>query len=137
MNPIERTAACECGALTLAVTGNPVHAHACACANCQRTSGSVMTFQGWFPAENVRVEGDTSVWYFRGPDQPDFAKFFCPTCGGGGYFTTGDNFPGTFGICIGTFGDNTFPAPKVVFWWSDRPHWLAKPDGVPVVDEYD
>jgi hypothetical protein len=124
----ERTAACPCRALTITVAGDPLVVNGCTCTDCQRASGSVMTVSAWFADEQiVRIVGDYARWRPDGPPEDDDFAAFCPTCGGGGFFKHPAQ-PGATGIRIGTFADPTFPKPKHIVWWSDRPYWLPELD---------
>ncbi|HEY6917724.1 MAG TPA: GFA family protein [Tabrizicola sp.] len=127
--PLERVASCECGALRLRVCGNPVHVHGCTCTRCQRSTGSVMKLSAWFPEADVAVEGTFATWHPAGPDAPLLTACFCPTCGGGRFFRSGDYLTGCIGIAVGHFADPGFPAPDHIHFWPDRPHWLGAPLG--------
>lgn len=120
---------CECGALRLLVTGSPVHVHGCTCTRCQRGSGSVMRVSAWFPDTDVRIEGPFTTWFYRDNGDPAMTACFCPTCGGGRFFRTGDYLKGCIGIAVGNFADPGFQAPDHIHWWPDRPHWLGNPVG--------
>lgn len=127
--PSNRTASCECGALRLYVSVDPVHVHGCTCTRCQRSTGSVMKFSAWFPETGVRVEGPFTTWHSADTDDPALTACFCPTCGGGRFFRTGTYLSGCIGIAVGHFADPAFPAPDHIHWWPDRPHWLGPPLG--------
>ena len=127
--PPDRLASCECGALRLHVTAAPVHVHGCTCTRCQRSTGSVMKLSAWFPEDSVRVDGAFTTWRYAGTDDPDLTACFCPTCGGGRFFRSGDYLRGTIGIAVGAFADPAFPAPDHIHWWPDRPRWLGTPLG--------
>ncbi len=128
----ERVASCICGGLQIVVRGEPRHLHGCTCKRCQRKSGSVMTVSAWYPeSQVVSITGACSAW---APDGPASETVFCPTCGGGGYFRTGDYLPDCIGIRIGTFADPSFPKPPHIHWWANRPHWLPAPEGIELLD---
>lgn len=124
-----RLSACECGQLTLTVTGDPVHRHACTCTKCQRSSGSAFSLSAWFPEAAVVISGSFTTYYFTGTPDPDLMAGFCPQCGGGKFFRTGEYLKGCIGIAVGNFADPDFPAPEHIHWWPNRPHWLGTPDG--------
>ncbi len=125
----DRIATCECGALTLRVTVQPVHIHGCTCTKCQRSSGSVMSLSAWFPESGVTIDGPYTSWFFTKTPDPALVSCFCPTCGGGRFFRTGDYLRGTIGIPVGSFADPDFPPPDHIHWWPDRPRWLSAPHG--------
>lgn len=127
-----RQAICECGQLTLTLSGDPVHHHACTCTRCQRASGSVMTVTAWFPkSQIVSMTGETMTWQ---PGGAGTEVYRCKRCGGGGYFLTGDYLPDCIGINVGHLADPHFGVPDHVHWWPDRPRWLGTPDGVELLD---
>lgn len=125
----ERIASCECGQLRLRVTVAPVHVHGCTCRRCQRRSGSVMALSAWFPDTGIEIAGEVKVWHYAGTPDPNLTACFCPVCGGGRFFRTGDYLRGCIGIPVGNFADPDFPAPDHIHWWPDRPRWLAPPHG--------
>ena len=136
MQGIVRHGRCDCGQLRFTVRGEPVHVHACACTQCQRSTGSVMSHSAWFAEAAVTVEGDYTIHHHRGPDHPDRHRGFCPTCGTGRFFRSGAAFPGTIGFAVGAFADpeapSSLPPPAFVLYWDNRPAWLGRPVGVPV-----
>jgi len=62
-----RTAHCCCGSLRAEATGEPVFVGACHCLECQRRTGSPFGISTYFPKEQVRTEGPSTV-YVRGSD---------------------------------------------------------------------
>lgn len=132
-DPPRRAASCLCGQLSFVVRGEPVHLHGCTCTRCQRKSGSVMLLSGWFPQEAVDIVGTYTV-HLPDPSAPGHMRGFCPTCGTGHFFRSGDYLPGTIAISIGSFADPGFPPPGYIHWWPDRPRWLAPPTGPVLLD---
>lgn len=88
-----------------------------------------MKYSAWFPETGVRVEGPFTTWHYAGMDAPDLTACFCPKCGGGRFFRTGDYLRGCIGIAVGHFADPGFPAPDHIHLWPDRPVWLGTPGG--------
>jgi hypothetical protein len=129
-----RLVACECGQLTVTVTGAPTHVHACACTKCQRSSGSAFSLSAWFEESGVTISGDFTRFFYTGAEDSSLMAGFCPTCGGGRFFRTGAYHPGCIGIAVGNFADPGFPAPDHVHWWPNRPHWMGEPLGPTLLD---
>lgn len=133
--PTTRISKCKCGSLSITVTGEPVHNHACSCTRCQRSTGSVVGWAAWFAAEDVtEISGDYTVWHPKGEATPEVMSAFCPVCGGGGFWKSGDYLPGTLGFDVGTFADPGFPPPAHVHWSGSRPGWVAIEDGIELLD---
>jgi len=129
-----RVSACECGGLTLTVTGDPAHVHACTCTKCQRTSGSGFSWSAWFDADQVQISGAYSRYYYTGAQDEALMAGFCPICGGGKFFTSGDYLPGHIGIAVGNFADPAYLVPDHIHWWPNRPVWLDKVAGPTPLD---
>jgi hypothetical protein len=88
-----------------------------------------MKVSAWFPEGDVRIDGAFTTWHCSPAKSPSLVACFCPTCGGGRFFRSGDYLPGCIGIAVGHFADPTFPAPDHIHWWPDRPRWLGPPLG--------
>lgn len=132
-----RTAHCDCGQLRFTVRGEPVHVHACTCTQCQRSSGSVMSYSAWFPEASVKIEGKYTIHHHCGPEDPDRFRGFCPECGTGRFFRSGESFPNTVAITAGTFAEPGFPLPDFILYWASRPQWLGSPEKVRLYQEDD
>lgn len=110
--------ACHCGQLRLTVEAPPVHVHFCTCTRCQRASGSVGGWNGWFPKAAVTVHGRTSLYLIEGPDHPEAFAAFCPNCGSGGYSTT----PGYLDECwVSRWAPSATPRPRRRGWCISGP----------------
>lgn len=129
----QRTARCACGALTVAVQGEPVAVYACSCTNCQRRSGSAFTYAAVFREPAVSIAGAFTVWRHHADSGRWVDTAFCPTCGGRLFSRTESN-PGMVGIPVGCFADTAFPPPTALYWASQRHEWLALPEGTRIVD---
>jgi hypothetical protein len=65
------------------------------------------------------------TYHFSQPEDPRLMAGFCPTCGGGKFFRTGDYLGDCIGISAGSFADPAFLAPDHIHWWPDRPQWMG------------
>ena len=78
---MERTGQCHCGALRVITTGEPDRVYLCHCQACQRRTGTAFHFGASFPKEQVRLDGERTV-YERDADSGYRIRFhFCPNCG--------------------------------------------------------
>jgi hypothetical protein len=129
----DRQATCSCGKLTARVSGEPVRNSICHCLACQTRSGSVFAAQARFPADAVRIEGE-SCEYVRTGEEGGVARFhFCPTCGATVYYQI-DGVPGFVSIPIGAFADPHFPQPLVSVYEQRRHAWVGLPDEMEHID---
>ena len=56
---VTRTASCRCAQLKATVTGEPVRVSVCHCLDCKKRSGSAFAVQARWPAEQVKIEGQS------------------------------------------------------------------------------
>jgi len=123
---MKRLAACSCGQLTAAVTGEPLRISMCHCLACQRRTGSVFGAQARFPRENVTVSGK-STEYARTGDSGSTARFhFCPACGATVYYEL-EGANDFVGVPVGAFADPQFPAPRVSIYEERMHGWVVPP----------
>jgi hypothetical protein len=121
-----RRAACSCGQLHLAISGEPARISMCHCLACQRRTGAVTSNQARFPDAQVKMSGRATEWT-RPADSGNAITFrFCPVCGSTVYWT-GTGFPGFIVVAIGSFADRTFPAPTISVWEECRHPWVSAP----------
>lgn len=81
-NPeLDLTATCDCGAVTLRVTGQPISMFQCACLNCQKATGGGHSSVVLFPAAGVSVVGATKSFVRPADSGANFTRHFCPECG--------------------------------------------------------
>lgn len=119
-----RTATCQCGAVRVACTGEPVRISLCHCLDCQKRSGSVFAVQARFPADNVTITGETRTWWRAGDEGMVSDHYFCPTCGSDVAFVARD-FPDTVAVPVGAFADpGAFPAPWVEVYEERKFSWV-------------
>jgi hypothetical protein len=128
-----KTAACACGALTLAVAAAPQMTHACACMDCQRGTGSAFSYSAFFPDAVVKTSGAATRWRRSSEAGRWQESSFCPTCGVT-VFSRLEALPGLVCVSVGCFGDPDFPGPGKLYWSSRRHRWLDVPSGVEAVE---
>jgi len=78
----KREAACHCGQLRLAVSGDPLVVSICHCLACQRRTGSAFGMQATFRPDQVEVVGRFND-FARISDEADRREHlfhFCPDC---------------------------------------------------------
>ncbi len=126
-----REAACSCGQLRLTVEGDPFDVSMCHCLACQRRTGSAFGLQAGYPADRVRMTGESRE-YARTSTEPDervHAFHFCPDCGSTVYYTEPDD-PKIMVVMVGAFADRDFPAPARSSYGTRRHRWLTLPEGI-------
>jgi len=126
-----KTAACACGALTVGVTSRPKFVHACTCLDCQRMSGSALSYTAFFPEAAAEITGPFTRWRRVASSGRWIDSHFCPTCGGA-VFARSEGIPGLLGIAVGCFAEPDFQPPANFYWSARRHRWLIPPDGAAI-----
>ena len=130
----DRTAACSCGQLSLAVKGDPIRVSVCHCLACQQRTGSAFGYQARFERADVTVSGESTEWTRTSDDGEGTATFhFCAVCGTTVYYI-GDYEPDKVAIAVGAFADPSFPPPQRSVWEERRHAWVTLPADVEHVD---
>jgi hypothetical protein len=129
-----RTAACSCRKLQIKVTGAPAQVNSCTCLECQRRSGSALTYTAFFPdSAIVSLDGEYRSWRQERDSGRWHESSFCLVCGTW-VFSRLEVLPGFVGISVGCFADPEFEKPTKFFWASRRHRWLPAPKSVEVLD---
>jgi hypothetical protein len=120
-----RVARCCCGGLRAEVAGgDPTIVAACHCEQCQRRTGSAFGVSAYFPAERVRIVGESKVFARTSDGGHRVETHFCPECGTSVYWEAAF-MAGHIGIAAGAFFDPAFPPPTVSAWERSRHPWVA------------
>jgi hypothetical protein len=130
-----RRAACACGQLSLAVTGEPSFVLACACTMCQRRTGSSFGVSAYFNGSQIIGLAGDERHYTRQAESGRLIQFhFCPICGSTLYWTGVDQpIDNGIGIAAGCFADPHFPAPQLIAWTQHQADWLHFPADIPAI----
>lgn len=128
----EREASCSCGQLRVVASGEPVRVSICHCLACQRRTGSSYGYQARWPADQVRISGESREYVRYADDDdsdadgPERRSYFCPTCGSTVYYT-GAEMPEMIAVAVGAFADPAFPAPTRSVWEERKHSWVVPP----------
>jgi hypothetical protein len=132
----ERVAKCLCGNLTATAHGEPADVYACACADCQRKSGSAFSYAAIYPESAVSLAGEHKTWRRKGESGRFIDMCFCPSCGVSVFFRA-KGMPGLIGIAAGCFADAGFARHARLYGASRRHHWLELGDMPPMETQPD
>ena len=120
---MQRRARCHCGALGVAVAGDPEWVNVCHCKACQRRTGAVMHSGAYFSDGRVSIEGASKVYARPADSGFEISFHFCPDCGSNVYWRA-SRFPRHYGIAVGAFADPAFPGPAFSVWEESMHSWL-------------
>jgi hypothetical protein len=127
------TARCLCGAVRIAIAGEPVGARACWCRLCQYLASGNATVNVAFASDAVSVEGEVR-WYASVADSGNrMQRGFCPTCGTP-LFSKSDARPDRVMIRAGALDDPGIAAPQSLIWVSEAPDWACLDPALPHVE---
>lgn len=127
---IEARGQCLCGAVHIAIKGEPVRMAQCHCLDCQRASGTGHVSNAIFSAADVTVSGPLKSFTVKADSGNDYTRYFCPKCGGRIYGThTGR--PGMAIVHVGILDDSSWFSPQVVLYTRSRPAWDMTTEAVP------
>jgi hypothetical protein len=96
----------------------------CHCLACQRRTGSAFGLQARFPAENVRIEGESREWVRATASGIPTRYHFCPHCGSTVWYQ-GRPHAEAVAIPVGAFADPAFPAPGFSAWERRKHAWVT------------
>ena len=116
-----RTGGCKCGAVRFQISGEPVRAGLCHCADCRKFSGSAFTFFAVWPRQSFDSSGEHAV--FEG-------RSFCPRCGSRVFSLTADEAEVMVGALDAAPSDLI---PTYEIWVPRREQWLHN---LPWADQY-
>ncbi len=120
------TASCQCGALSLTATEDPLITIACSCGACQKRTGSAFATVAYIAKKAVSINGEWSSWGRTADSGRSVENAFCPTCGTTVFWTL-DFRPDHVGVLIGTF-DSEKLSPERTVWTQEKLPWVHFPD---------
>lgn len=105
------TGGCLCGAVRIEAQGQPYRVGICHCMDCRKHHGALFFAAAIFPADAVRVTGETHHWGER---------HFCPRCGSSVFARSGDEIE----VHLGTLDEPNRFVPQYENWTTRRETWL-------------
>jgi hypothetical protein len=108
---VELTGGCLCGAVRFVTAGQPYRVGLCHCLDCRKHGGSLFSALAMFPADAVRVDGDTGAYAGR---------HFCPHCGSTVFARSGDEIE----VSLGSLDVPDQLTPTYENWTVRREAWL-------------
>jgi hypothetical protein len=105
------TGGCLCGAVRLAVSGEPYRVGICHCLDCRKHHGAVFQSSAIFPADAVTISGPTAAYRSR---------HFCPACGSSLFARSGDEID----VPLGCLDAPSQLRPTYELWVCRREEWL-------------
>jgi len=130
---VKRHGACQCGAVEIVTTADPITTRSCWCRDCQKLTGGGPTHNAFFKTEEVAVTGEVR-WHDVSADSGNMlARGFCPTCGSL-LLVQSHARRHLIGVRIGAFDDNSDLGPKSMIWTDSAPTWAHLDPDLPKVE---
>ncbi|MDO7896059.1 GFA family protein [Pseudomonas citrulli] len=105
------TGGCLCGNVRIEASGRPYRVGLCHCLDCRKHHGALFFAAAMFPAQAVKIEGETR----------DYAgRFFCPRCGSSLFARSGDEIE----VNLGSLDAPDQLIPTYECWTRRREAWL-------------
>lgn len=126
------TGHCLCGAVTFAISADPVGARMCWCRDCQYIASGSATVNVLFPEDAVAYEGPLTRLRLVADSGNTVERGFCPTCGSQMYSRTVEP-AGTqpMRVRAGTLDDPELIAPSAIIWARSAPAWAPLDPALP------
>ncbi|QDK32491.1 GFA family protein [Sphingomonas sp. IC081] len=116
------TGGCVCGAVTLAIAGEPVATRQCWCRQCQQLAAGGPTNNAIFKAEDVAIDGDLAASAWQAASGNRLTFHFCPRCGTQ-IFAQSSARPHLKTMRLGALDAGHGLKPDAVIWTEDAPQW--------------
>lgn len=113
---------CACGAVTLAISGEPVATRQCWCRQCQKIAAGGPTNNAIFQADDVAISGLLSRNTWTAASGNTLTFHFCPSCGTQVYGQSSARLH-LKTVRIGVIDEPGGLAPEAIIWTDDAPAW--------------
>lgn len=133
---LDKSGRCDCGAIALHVTGEPVSMFLCACENCQRTTGGGHSSVTLFHTEAIRTRGALKSISRPAASGATFTRHFCPECGTT-VLAQSSRAPALHIVPVGIFaGDNGWFQANQLIFARNHVNWDLIDDHLPRHETY-
>ena len=122
MTALARHASCRCGQIRIACTGEPIRASVCHCRECK--ARSAFAAQVRFPEDQVRTEGEPTMWQYTGDSGHTADLFFCATCAAGVWYRARP-YHDAYAIPLGNFAPGHGFIPEYSVYEERKEPWVS------------
>ncbi len=125
---------CLCGAVTYEISGDPMFVGHCACANCQKSSGTGHSTVAAYPENRVTIHGQPTSYEGKGDSGQPTTHDFCGKCGSP-LFSRASMMPGVVMVTVGTMHEGAEALePSMLIYNKRRRPWDHVPSGFAVFE---
>lgn len=127
------TGQCHCGAISYAVSGEPLNHALCHCSDCRRHAGAPMVGWTMYPVEALSVtRGEAKIYRSSGHGR----RHFCGDCGTGLFYLNDRMLPGLVDIQSGTYDDPDAIPAQAHIQTAERIEWMKNAHTLPEFERY-
>jgi hypothetical protein len=123
---------CHCGAISYAISGEPVYHAICHCSDCRRATGAPAVSWALFPRDAVTIDGAPKTY----ASSDNAQRHFCGACGTSLFYTNETVFPGMVDVQSATLDDPGALPLQVQVQTAERIGWMEHLDAVPGFERY-
>jgi len=116
------TGRCNCGAITVTISAQPVTTRQCWCRQCQKIAGGGPTNNAIFPAEAVILSGETRRRSYVAASGNVLVHEFCSACGSP-VMAQSSARPHLRTVRFGILDEGHGLAPVAAIWLDEAPAW--------------
>ncbi|MBB4856742.1 hypothetical protein HNO88_000039 [Novosphingobium chloroacetimidivorans] len=118
------TGQCSCGAVMIAIEGEPVTTRQCWCRQCQKIAAGGATNNAIFPLEAITIEGERAQSRYVAASGATLTHEFCLACGTH-VLAHSSARPLLRTIRLGLLDEGHGLAPAAAIWTSEAPAWAV------------
>ena len=123
---------CHCGAISYAVSGEPVYHAMCHCSDCRRATGAPAVTWALFDRAAVTITGAPKAY----ASSKNAQRHFCERCGTSLFYTNEEVFPGKLDIQSATLDDPEMLPLQCHVQTAERIAWMEHPQDLPAFERY-
>jgi hypothetical protein len=124
------TGKCSCGAVCVAVSGEPAAVRQCWCRQCQQLAGGGATNNAMFHTADVTVSGPLASAQWLAGSGNTLTHWRCAQCGNP-VFAQSSARPQFMTLRLGIFDPGHGLAPLAVIWTDEAPAWATIDPALP------
>jgi len=113
---------CACGAVTLAISAEPVTTRQCWCRQCQQIAAGGPTQNAVFAADAVIIRGSLAASAWTAASGNVLTFHFCPSCGTQVYAQSSAR-PHLKTVRLGAIDEPHGLRPQMAIWTDEAPAW--------------
>lgn len=129
---MEAKGRCHCGAVSYAISGEPVYHAMCHCSDCRRATGAPAVSWALFPQQAVTITGETKTYVSSEKGR----RHFCPDCGTSLFYTNDHVFAGLIDVQSATLDDPGALPIQVEVQTAERISWMPLVHGAAQFERY-